>query len=1122
MITILKNTIIDNKIQNLKIKNIKLENNKIQNIKIINSIFKKIIVLIMLLFILFSSIVSTFAAGLVDMGDVSVPLTSERAGNYVANFAINFENNFSKKSEYSMVATDIGDTYNGNPVNNKYCFNSTSWIAFVYNQCLGLQSNTNFNSMTPYSYVNPHTQSTQASWNEQFFEQIKFNGNLYLVGQSEQEQSESENANNKTEFLNISSLSTNDELKPGDILIKSKNKQASEGEPQEEYIGEVYLYIGAGQVIYCKQPKTEEDKIVLIKCYLDDLDSTIDTVLRVKSETAAKILDTDATLVFANKGYATDIQYQGIPGAGTYLGTTDGWETGRWILDSLGNILDYLVGIITYAVRAVLIGWTNLVENLVHDSLLGLSEDVNGSYVNSLTGKANNLDSRVSIEEILFNKIPILDVNFFGVEQAGGSEIAEDSIVYMLRTNIAQWYSIIRTISIVSLLLLLIYMGIRIALTTIGDKKAQYKSALVGWLVAFLSVLAIHLFMYVIFEINEYFVTIFEKTALQMNGGEFSLYETIRTKSYAPKFTEGFGSTIIYMFLVFMLIRFSVMYFKRYLTVTILGLLGPVIGLKYAFERATGRKTKTIANWMFEFAMNVLLQSVHALLYVCLMQIAISMAFDSLAGFVIALIILNFMLNSDKIFMQIFSFDRAKSVGDTVQSESLLQQFAKITFGAKLTAKALSGAGKGVYKAGAEVIKFSEKAGDIWYEREEGETKKQNQRFIYKNAGKVGRLLNFITRDKISTIAALSLLQGEKSSKKMDKAVIAALQLNMKLNQKTYKRVLKAASTSIGGAAKIALSIPTTIVDPMAGISTAVGAVSAIKQGTDRTAINNMELQKQYERFVDSGNDNQIESALKYARRNKIKNTATKLATGPAVIAGTLASFGAGGVGKTAGFDIDKYEESRLKNHRLIETLKKADKTEKEINEIYKEIEHEIHKVNSGITAHKLKDKVNKEFGSTAKEAMIKRVKSSTVKGAIDEYMSGNSLTHLSELDVDNIMNIIKRRESEAGKKLEFDSDVLDNIRTALEEKMEANKSRSRKNVIISSDMQSAFKKGLAQKGSIKSTKVDSTKNDKVEELKEKLQERIREYENLYEGSGKKVEKADKIIKKITGEEKNK
>lgn len=1078
---------------------------------ITNRIFKTIIVLMMLFYILFASASSTLAVAVANMSDVSVPLTAERAGNYVANFAINFESNFGKKAQYSNVSTEIGDTYNGNDVGGKYCFSNASWIAFVYNQCLKIGENDSIESMSVNSYVSPHTQSSDATWKESFFEQIKFNGDAYA-----QVEDETPGEKKKTEFLNISSLATNDEIHPGDILVKTKYKEPKDGETAEPYKGEVFLYIGAGQVIYCRQPENDEDKIILTRCYLDDLDCTIDTVIRIKEETAEKILDTNTTLIFAGKSYDHKITYQGIPGHGTYLGTTTFGDFFRWLVDCIAHIADYLIGILTYAVRAILIGWTNLVENLVHSTLLGSSEDVNGAYVNSLTGKANNLDSRISIEEILFNRIPILDVNFFGVEEAGGCEIAQDSIVYMLRVNIANWYYIIRLISIVVMLFILIYVGVRIAITTTGQRKAQFKSALTGWIVGFIAVVAVHLFMYIIFEINEYLVAMFEKTALAMNGGEFSLYETIRTKSYAPKFTEGFGSTIIYMFLVYVLIRFSIIYFKRYLTVTILGLLGPIMGLKYAVERATGRKTKSIANWMFEFSMNVLLQAVHALLYVCLMQIAISMAFDSLSGFVVALVILNFMMKADKIFMKIFSFDRSKSVGDTVQQEGMLQQFANFTWGVNLTARAAKGVGKGVLGFGSKTLHFGESVEDIWLNRESGESKKVHQRQLYKVGGFVGRGLNKITGDRISSIAALSLLKGNKNSKKTDKAAVEALKLNYKLSQKEYKRTLKAVKATVGGATKFAMAVPLTIADPMAGIGMAYSAHSDIKNNTDRTAIENAKLQEEYEDYLEHSDDSKVKQALRKAGK-----TGASAASTPARISAALASFGAGAVGTSAHFDINKYEDARMKNHRLIENLKKADITEKEIDKLYKELEDEIARTNAGLTADELKEKVNKEFSSTAKEALVKRVKSSTVKGAVEEYMSKNTLTQLSELDIDHIMDIIKRRESEAGKKLEFDSDVLDNVREALQEKVDANVAKRRGKIILASDMQGAFKKGLTKQGSIKSNKVDSSKNDRLEEIKAKIQEKTREYENLYEGSGKKVEKAGAVLNRAKGEEKS-
>lgn len=1069
---------------------------------ITNRIFKKIIASILLFYILFSSMISSLAINVTNMDDIKAELTAERAGNYVANFAINFESNFGKKVVYSDSNLDVA--YNGNSTsNNEYQMNNYSWIAFVYNQSLKLYSNENIGAQNVNSYVIPHTNGANATWSDEIFEQIKFNGDAYAVDETTPE--------HKTEYLNISDLASTDEIYPGDVLIKTK-KSSDDG----EYTGQVFLYIGVGQVLYCNP--TEDGKRPLVKCYVDELDCTIDTVLRIKEETANKIYDTDTTLIFAGKSYDPQIKYEGAPGYGTYLGTSTAGDFVRWIVDKFADIMDYIIGIQTYAVRAILIGWTNLVENLLHYTMLGSKEDVNGAYVNSLTGKANNLGIRVSIEDILFNRIPILDVNFFSVEQAGGSEIAEGSIVYSLRQNISFWYYIIRIISIIIMLFVLIYVGFRIALTTIADRKAQYKSALVGWIVGFIAVVAIHLFMYIVFEINEYFIKLFNETAINMNGGEFSLYETIRTKSYAPKFTEGFGSTIMYMFLVYMLIRFSIIYFKRYLTVTILGLIGPVMGVKYGVERATGRKTKSLSKWMFEFSMNVFLQSVHALLYVCLMQIALSMAFTSLAGYIVALVILNFMLKADKIFMNIFNFDRAKSVGDTSQPEGFLQQFAKITVGVAVTGRAVKSIGKGVFGVAKVGANFIEESGDIIYDREKGETKKQFRRGMYKAAGGIGRIANKVTKDRISSIAALSLLKGTKESKKMDEAAIKALKLNTSITKKEFKRSLDLLKGTVGGAVKLTAGIPLTIADPMAGVATLVGAYSGIKKNINESNINHINVKNKYNNMIRHQDDGKVEEAIRSAVNStpgKILTSPARAAKGYVKTAGGMAGLGMGVAATSAGYDTYKFEEERLKNHKLIEDLKNADVTEKEIDQLYKELEEEERRLNSGLTSEELKQKVNKEFSATVSEAKTKRVKSSTVKGAIDEYMSQNGVSHLSEQDVDNIMSIIKRRESEIGKILVFDNDVMDNIRDSLRETIERNTGKKERTAVLPGEMHGAFKKGLAKQGSIKSQKIDTSRQDRKSEIQEKIQEKVRQYENIYEGSKKKVEKTATIINRI-------
>ena len=45
-----------------------------------------------------------------------------------------------------------------------------------------------------------------------------------------------------------------------------------------------------------------------------------------------------------------------------------------------------------------------------------------------------------------------------------------------------------RTVSIIGLIVTLLYLGIRMALSTIAEDKAKYKELLVSWLVSFIIV----------------------------------------------------------------------------------------------------------------------------------------------------------------------------------------------------------------------------------------------------------------------------------------------------------------------------------------------------------------------------------------------------------------------------------------------------------------------------------------------------------------------------------------------------------------------------------------------------------------------------------------------------------
>ena len=46
------------------------------------------------------------------------------------------------------------------------------------------------------------------------------------------------------------------------------------------------------------------------------------------------------------------------------------------------------------------------------------------------------------------------------------------------------WYQVLRYIAVIGLLSILIYLGIKIILSSSAGKKAEYKSALINWVIA--------------------------------------------------------------------------------------------------------------------------------------------------------------------------------------------------------------------------------------------------------------------------------------------------------------------------------------------------------------------------------------------------------------------------------------------------------------------------------------------------------------------------------------------------------------------------------------------------------------------------------------------------------------
>ena len=388
-----------------------------------------------------------------------------------------------------------------------------------------------------------------------------------------------------------------------------------------------------------------------------------------------------------------------------YQGLAQGSFSGRsslnilaWLFNLISQLVDYVLGFMTMIIKVVIIGWANIFVNIVTEAVNALTGDAveekvddtnttditelnvvtsgnsekqtqsildnDNLYTPSSTELQPEGDDKLTVDKIIFNQVPLLDVNMFS-ETAAGYTLKDESSLKIIRDSVATWYYAIRNLTIAIMLIILIYIGIKMAISTVASEKAEYKRMLGSWLVGFLIIFVIHFFLIFVLNLNSTILG-WIMDAQQSMGYEDSIYETVRTKAYEIKFSSGMIGTILYIVLIVLMLKFLYIYIKRLLGVCILIIMAPAMGASYAISKVRTGKAKPFVRWMKDFTLLVLIQSVHALIYTCFVTVVLQLTNESMAGIMIALLVMNFMFKATSIFTSIFGM-----VGDKTGSRTL-------------------------------------------------------------------------------------------------------------------------------------------------------------------------------------------------------------------------------------------------------------------------------------------------------------------------------------------------------------------------------------------------------------------------------------------------------------------
>ena len=227
-----------------------------------------------------------------------------------------------------------------------------------------------------------------------------------------------------------------------------------------------------------------------------------------------------------------------------------------------------------------------------------------------------------------------------------------------MQKNIASWYVALRTIALVGLLSVLLYIGIRIVLSSASAQdKAKYKNMLKDWAVALCILFVLHYMMAFMLNMIGSLNNIIKGNILSSNvdgTNSDKLMTTIRQAigtDISDVTYDTAGYTIMYLALVMLTAIFTLQYLKRVIFMAFLTMVAPMIALTYPLDKIKDGKAQAFSYWLREYIFNCLIQPVHLLLYAILIGNAIEFATSNM---LYAIVALAFLVPAEKFVKEMF------------------------------------------------------------------------------------------------------------------------------------------------------------------------------------------------------------------------------------------------------------------------------------------------------------------------------------------------------------------------------------------------------------------------------------------------------------------------------------
>lgn len=289
--------------------------------------------------------------------------------------------------------------------------------------------------------------------------------------------------------------------------------------------------------------------------------------------------------------------------------------------------------------------------------------------------------------EIFFNEISITDINFFNFTDGG-------KVSTLFREEVAKWFYFVRTVAVAILLVVLVYVGIRMAISLFADDKAKYKKMLVDWVMSLALLFVMQYIILFLIELNNVIVSAL-KSAVEQSAVSDFMWD-LAWNGMIGVGISSITSAIVYAAVVILTLAFLISYINRMLRVGFLIIISPLITITYSLDKMKDSKSQALNTWFKELLFTILLQPFHCIIYysyisVCFKLISDTSVFsgeglgsfvgsnyNQLASAVLAILSIVFIRQAEKIVRTIFGFndvaDKASIANSLVMTAAVLKK----------------------------------------------------------------------------------------------------------------------------------------------------------------------------------------------------------------------------------------------------------------------------------------------------------------------------------------------------------------------------------------------------------------------------------------------------------------